>query len=143
MPNNYVEIQKSTKDVPKDIPPFLTMLTTAGHLHSAGYDVQESPLHEEGAPGRALIFTPVFLGEEGNNEIDGHLDMMFEVRVNVLLSIQDAALECNVGYRTIQRWRDEKKIPVFEVNEKQRFASEIIKDYAAKKGHLPGRPRLR
>ena len=67
---------------------------------------------------------------------------MFEIRVNILLTIQEAAEECCVGYRTIQRWHDEKKTQVFEIGGKQLFASERVKDYTAQKGHLPGCPRL-
>ena len=64
---------------------------------------------------------------------------MFEVRANALLTMQQAAEECKVNYRTIQRWRDEKKIPVITVEGKQLFPSGIIKDYACKQGHLMGR----
>ncbi|MCP4342882.1 MAG: helix-turn-helix domain-containing protein [Desulfobulbaceae bacterium] len=117
MPNHYDEILKATSKVPKNIPAYLSMLTTAGHLHAAGYDVQESALHEDGFPCRALIFAPILIGVDGNDKIDGHLQAMFEIRVNILLTIQEAAEECGVGYRTIQRWRDEKKIPVFTVGD--------------------------
>ena len=101
--------------------------------------MQESGLHNDGVPCRALIFAPVFIGEDDTEEIDGHLNMMFEIRVNVLMTIQEAAEECGVNYRTIQRWRDEKKVPVFTKDGKQLFASEIVKDYAAKQGHIRGR----
>lgn len=78
------------------------MLTTAGHLQAVGYDVEEASLHNDGAPCRALIFAPILMGEDGSDEIDSHLSAMFEVRVNILLTIQQAAEECGVGYRTIQ-----------------------------------------
>lgn len=143
MENNYTEIKEALKSAPSGLPVYLGMLTSAGHLHAAGYDVQEASLHEEGLHCRALILCPVLIGEGGSKKIDGHFNTMFEIRMNMLLTIQETAKECGMTYRTIQRWRDEGKIPVFEKDGKQLFASEILKDYAARKGHLPGRPRLR
>jgi len=123
------DLHQILEDVPKDLPFYLDVLTTAGHLHSAGYGVDEHSLHEDGFPSRALIFAPVFTDK-------GQIDLMFEIRVNTLNTLQMAAEDCGVNYRTIQRWRDEGHIIVFEKNGKQVVPSEIVKEYAAKKGHI-------
>ena len=105
---NMKKLEKALANCPEGLPFFLDALTKAGHLLAAGYSVQEEAIHEEGFPGRALIFAPVLLDE------GGYLDILFEIRCNALLTIQQAAEECGVTYRTIQRWRDEKKILSFE-----------------------------
>ncbi|MFA5902827.1 MAG: helix-turn-helix domain-containing protein [Desulfobacula sp.] len=131
------KMEKILKDVPKKLPSILGMLTTAGHLHAAKYDVKEISFAEEGAPDRTLIFTPVIFDD------GGHMNCMFEVRMNALLTIQQAAELCGVKYRTIQRWRDEDGLPVFSVDGQPFFASGMVRDFAAKKGHCRSGKRLK
>lgn len=119
------QLEKALENCPKELPFFLNALTTAGHLMAAGYEVVQEQVDPELLPGTALIFAPVLLE-------DGHIDMVFEVRANVLFTIQQAAEECGVTYRTIQRWRDEKKILCFEVGGKQLFPSAILKEQVAR-----------
>lgn len=132
-------LQKAIDSVPDGLPLFLNILTGAGHLYNSGYGVEEHSLVDQGLTGCALIYAPVMMYDEETKEYDGYLDFMFEVRMNILLTMQQAAEECGVNYRTIQRWRDEKKIMVVTINGKQFLPSEMVKDYAARKGHLPGR----
>lgn len=132
------KLQKVLDEVPKDLPYLLGILTTAGHLYTAGYNVEEHLLVDEGFPGCAVIYTPVVIYDD-ETEKYSHLNLMIEVRANALLTMQQIAEECNVNYRTIQRWRDENKIPVLPVKGKQLFPSEIVKDFAGKKGHISGR----
>lgn len=144
MENNYSEIQEVLKAVPKDLPFYLKVLTIAGHLLAGGTRmVKEVPLHAGGAPGRALVFTPVIIEPEKKGGQTRHLNTMVEIRFNILLTIQEAAEECGVGYRTIQRWRDEHGLPVFPVKGKQFFASEILKEFAAKQGRSKKHNRWR
>lgn len=131
-------IKKALKAVPQDLPFYLSILTTAGHLKAAGIpDITEEPLHDDGRPGQALIFCPVIVENEETGEIEGTIDFMIEVRANALVTIQQAAAQCGVGYRTIQRWRDEELIfPVTKSGKKQLFPLELVREVARKKGHL-------
>jgi hypothetical protein len=133
------EFKKATTKVPKNLPFHLHALTTAGHLHAAGLNVTEQSFTEDGYPGCGLIFTPVMVVEDDTFEPIGTLPVMYEVRVNILMTIQRTAEQCGVDYRTIQRWRDAKKISFVEIDGKQLFPSEIALDYAASQGHVPGR----
>jgi excisionase family DNA binding protein len=83
------------------------------------------------------------VGDDDTGKVDSHINMMFEIHMNVLLTIREAAEQCEVGYRTIQRWRDEKKIPVFYIKRKQFFPSEILKEFAAKQGNSKNHNRRR
>jgi len=138
MNEQYQDLNKTLSAMPSGLPFHLESLTAAGHLYAEGYAVCEKPLHDEGLYGCALIFTPVTVENE-EKELIGYLNMMYEIRANTLLTMQQAAEECGVDDRTIQRWLDEEKIPPVTIKGKQFFPSEIIKDYAAKQGHLPGR----
>lgn len=135
------KLEKVLSEVPKGLPFALRCLTTAGHLHSNGFEVQEDT-PEVDYPGCRYIFAPLPAFED-DGSYQGHINMMFEVRANMLVSLKDTANECNVTIRTIQRWRDEKKIPVVTIKRKQYFPIEIAKDYAARQGHIPGRKRWR
>jgi hypothetical protein len=135
MAEKQTEIEEILKSVPKDLPPFLSMLMVAGHLHAGGYQVQEA--RAEGYPGRAVIFAPVILQREDGSGIEGSIDMMFEIRMNVLFTLQEAAEEANVNYRTIQRWRDEYKIPVLKRSDGKEFVPSLpLMEYAQKMGHV-------
>ena len=81
-------------------------------------------------PGRALIFAPIIM--EGKQ--DSHIDCMFEIRMHVMLTLQQAAEEAGVGYRSIQRWRDEHGLPVFKYGNRQMIILGILRDFAEEKG---------
>ena len=133
--NDQLEAIKAILDkVPADTPFFLKVLCEAAHMHAAGYQVYEQTLEKDGLPGRAVIFAPVMVEGEGGEV--GHIDSMFEIRMHPLVSIQETAWSCNVGYRTIQRWRDEGKIHPIMKNGKQLYPLGLVQDYARKKGHI-------
>lgn len=116
-------LEAALQDVPGNLPFYLGALTTAGHLHAAGYAVTEDQVDEAGLPGRALIFCPVLLDD------GGHIDAMIEVRMNVLFTLQQAASEAGVSYRTVQRWRDEGRLFVIERDGRQFFPSGPFKEF--------------
>ncbi len=123
--------------IPAGLPLHLNNLTAAGHLHAAGYAVDEHSFESEGMPSCATILTPIMISDDESGEYDSHIMAMYEVRANALLTIQQAANLCGVGYRTIQRWRDEKKISYLTLSDgKQLFPSEMLKDYATNHGRL-------
>lgn len=133
------ELKQAISGVPKNLPLYLGGLTTAGHLHSKGYNVQEQSLRDQGYKGCAIIFMPILIWDEDRKKHIGSIETMWEVRMNLLLPMQEIANECGVSYRTIQRWRDENKItPVVKEDGKQLFPAEIVADYAARQGHLKG-----
>ncbi len=144
MEKDYKEIQKELSNVPKNLPFHLHTLTSAGYLHAAGYNVTEQSLAEDGFAGCCIIFTPVMVLDDESNKFSGCINAMYEIRLNALVSMQFAANECNVDYRTIQRWRDSKKIiPVVMPDGKKLFPLGIVRDYAAKQGHLKNHNRWR
>ena len=122
------QLEKALANNPKGLPFYLDALTTAGHLLAAGYSVQEQT-DSALLPGQCLIFAPVLLAE------GGYINAMFEVRLNLLFTLQQAADECGVSYRTIQRWRDEKKIVCLEIDGKQLIPSGILREAVAKMRH--------
>lgn len=138
------ELQEILDKIPGNLPLVLSLFTGAAHMYNKGYPVQVDNLVDDGLPGCSNVFTPILLQNDETGEYEGYIKMMVEVRMNMLLTIQQVADECNVDYRTIQRWRDSSKIPVITTEEgKQLFPVEIVQDYAAKMGHIKGRLRWR
>ena len=139
-----LKIRNALKKVPKGLPFFLQALTSAAHIFLTDQDeVKEQSLTEDGFTACALIFAPIYVCDDENNEYDGQLNIMYEVRANILMSMQDIANECGVDYRTIQRWRDQGEIVPVQFGDKQLFPDGIVKDVARKKGHIKHYQRWR